>query len=219
MQRRIKYPKTLHIPWSPGITRDDGVIETTDYFQDKYVVVTEKLDGENTTLYRDGLHARSIEELTNHPSRTWIKAFHDSLRWHIPETWRICGENVFAKHSIHYTNLKTYFYVFSIWDGEECLGWDETVHWCKVLGLEPVPTIWHGVFDELMVKEAWKLYSIKNNPCEGFVIRNYNRFHLRDFQMNVAKYVRENHVQTSDHWINEPLVKNLLAKECAVGTF
>ena len=54
---RIKYPRTPHLPFSPGRSDDDiglGKVEFTGE-----VVVTEKLDGENTTLYHDYLHART----------------------------------------------------------------------------------------------------------------------------------------------------------------
>jgi hypothetical protein len=70
----VKYPRTYHLPWSPGQTRDDRVIESTDIFKGKEVVVTIKMDGENTTMYHDYIHARSIDS-GSHPSRTWIKNF------------------------------------------------------------------------------------------------------------------------------------------------
>jgi len=91
------------------------------------VVVTEKMDGENTTLYSDGLHARSVDS-RHHPSRAWIKAFHAQWRHLIPEGWRLCGENLFAQHSIHYERLPSYFMLFSIWDEHNhCLSWNETL--------------------------------------------------------------------------------------------
>lgn len=34
----------------------------------------------------------------------------------------------------------------------------------------------------------------------GVVIRNADSFPIDDFQKNVVKYVRENHVQTDSHW-------------------
>jgi hypothetical protein len=152
--------------------------------------------------------------MSSHPSRTWIKAFHGSLKWHIPTNWRICGENVFAKHSIHYQNLSTYFYVFSIWDGDKCLDWEETKHWCQVLGLETVPELFRGMYDESRIKEAWNFFNVwnKGDDIEGYVVRNSSSFDRKDFQSNVAKYVRKNHVQTSEHWLDEPLVKNELRK-------
>ena len=45
---------------------------------------------------------------------------------------------------------------------------------------------------------------------EGFVMRNTNSFRYLDFQKNVAKFVRKGHVQTDQHWMSKPVVKNLL---------
>jgi hypothetical protein len=43
----VKYPRTWHLPWSPGITKDDRVIPSCDQFVGKNIVVTVKMDGEN----------------------------------------------------------------------------------------------------------------------------------------------------------------------------
>ena len=67
----VKYPRTLHLPWSYG-TSDDKFLKDTLNFDDEEVVVTEKLDGENTTLYNDYIHARSLE-YDSHQSRNLIK--------------------------------------------------------------------------------------------------------------------------------------------------
>jgi hypothetical protein len=39
-------------------------------------------------------------------------------------------------------------------------------------------------------------------PCEreGIVSRNADEFAVVDFQQNVFKYVRKNHVKTDEHW-------------------
>lgn len=72
MTQRYKYPRTMHLPWSPGWTKDDRVLQTTEHFVGQEVVVTEKMDGENTTLARDYTHARSVSS-SNHVSRHWLK--------------------------------------------------------------------------------------------------------------------------------------------------
>ena len=104
----------MHLPWSPGLQNDDRVIESLDGFVGKRVIVTEKLDGENTTMYNDAIHARSIDG-RHHPSRDWVKGFHGSIKHLIHPLYRVCGENVYAEHSIHYNALKTYFYGFGLW--------------------------------------------------------------------------------------------------------
>lgn len=111
METRTKYPRTPHLPWSQGITPDDVKNTSVDCFMGKEVVVTEKMDGENTSLYRDGLHARSIDS-NNHPSRNWVKSFWATKMHDLPEGFRICGKNLYAQHSIPYTSLRSYFLLF-----------------------------------------------------------------------------------------------------------
>jgi hypothetical protein len=118
---RVPYPRTPHLPWSPGASADDVRARSLSGFVGREVVVTEKLDGENTTLYADGLHARSVDS-AHHPSRTWAKALQGRAGARIPAGWRVCGENVYARHSIPYDALDGYFYGFSVWDDRDrCL--------------------------------------------------------------------------------------------------
>lgn len=70
-----KYPRTYHLPWSKSCTDDDKVLQNINHFIGKEVIVTEKLDGENTSCYKDHIHARSIDS-NNHPSRNWLKIMH-----------------------------------------------------------------------------------------------------------------------------------------------
>src|SRR5680860_1154948 len=54
---RVKYPRTFHLPWSPGATADDRTMaDPDDAFGGAEVVVTEKVDGECTTLYLSLIH-------------------------------------------------------------------------------------------------------------------------------------------------------------------
>ena len=55
----IKYPRTPHLPTSPGLTNDDRIIKDLSLLERSQVVITEKMDGENTTISRDYIHARS----------------------------------------------------------------------------------------------------------------------------------------------------------------
>lgn len=199
--QRLKYPRTYHLPWS-NPTKDDRFIEDVSFFEGKEVVVTEKMDGENTTLYPFGLHARSVDS-GNHPSRTWVKKFWANISGDIPEGMRICGENVFAKHSIQYESLDSYFLGFSIWEGLRCLSWDETQEWFQLLEIKSVPVLFEGIYDPDFHK-SWK----ENDQKEGYVLRVKDEFRMKDFKKCVAKYVRKNHVQSSSHWSHERIVEN-----------
>ena len=208
---RVKYPRIPHLPWSSGRSDDDIALDSIEHFERLHdVVVTEKLDGENTTLYCDYLHARSLDSKT-HPSRDWIKQFHAKIRRDIPQDFRICGENLYAKHSIFYDALTTYFYVFAIFQEDTCLSWDETVEWSQLLGLETVPVLYRGQWDETAIKACWTGKSVFGKDQEGYVVRNANRFKFEDFRNNTAKYVRANHVTTDQHWMHEAIIPNQLA--------
>ena len=211
---KIKYPRTYHLPWSMGSTSDDKTLKDTSCFEGKNVVITEKMDGENSTLANDYYHARSLDS-RNHPSRSWIKQFHASIKNDIPEGWRICGENMYAKHSIEYDDLKSYFYCFSIWDDNNyCLSWDDTVEYCKLLGIEHVPVMYRiynwNTLGEPHYLEDHDVVGFDPAKQEGYVIRNSEKFHHRDFSSNVAKYVRANHVQTDTHWMHSEVIPNKL---------
>lgn len=210
---RVKYPRTYHLPWSPGVGKDDRVVTDLSHFEQQEVVVTLKMDGENTTMYRDGIHARSLE-YDPHPSRDWVKALHARIAHEIPETWRICGENLYAKHSIHYKQLASYFQVFSIWDGLRCLDWRDTVAYADVLGLRAVPEVFRGRWDRLTpgflegLGKSLTSEGVGGEECEGYVVRLASDFQYGAFRKSVAKYVRKNHVQTHGHWMRSHVTPN-----------
>ena len=206
-----KYPRTYHVPWSLGSSSDDKFIPSMDIFEGIEVVVTEKMDGENTSLYNDYLHARSLNT-RYHVSRDWVKLFHANMQFNIPEGWRICGENMFAKHSIAYEDLPSYFLGFSIWNENNlCLGWDETLDFFELLDVSPVKEVWRGIYDEKTIKEfTLEQNKINSDSIEGFVIRKADSFHYNDFKNSLVKFVRENHVQTDQHWTKQKITPNTL---------
>lgn len=55
----------------------------------------------------------------------------------------------------------------------------------------------------------WKIF--KRPETEGYVMRPADAFKLDDFNNNVVKWVRPNHVQTDEHWMNKEVEVNGLA--------
>ncbi|MFF3321328.1 RNA ligase family protein [Streptomyces sp. NPDC002889] len=212
---RTHYPRTPHLPWSPGATADDVRVAGLSGFLGREVVVTEKLDGENTTLYADGLHARSLDS-GHHPSRAWIKALHGRIAHGIPDGWRLCGENMYARHSIAYEDLDSLFYGFSVWDGEgRCLDWDQTVAFLRGLGV-PVPAVlWRGVFDR-RADRALRAMKLDTERQEGYVVRTVDGFGPQEFAARMAKWVRPGHVRTDTHWMHATVVENGLGPAAAL---
>ncbi len=199
---RVKQPRTYHLPWSQGIHDDDRVMSNIDRFIGQEVVVHEKLDGENSSCYNDFIHARSIDG-RHHPSRDWLKNHWAKFRHDIPQDWRVMIENLYAMHSVRYTDLKSYAYGFAIWnERNECMSWQESKEWLELLEIEPCPVLYEGIFDEKLIRG---LYVEERDWAtrEGYVIRIAGKFSYADYRHCVAKYVRKDHIQTAPHnWLN-----------------
>ncbi|MGR6918853.1 RNA ligase family protein [[Actinomadura] parvosata] len=208
---RVHYPRTPHLPWSPGVAPDDVRAGDLSGLRGREVVVTEKLDGENTTLYADGLHARSLDS-GHHPSRAWVKGLQGRVGGRIPQGWRVCGENMYARHSLAYHELDSWFYGFSVWAGDRCLDWDRTVAFLRGLGIPVPPVLWRGVFDER------ELRGLRVDPerQEGYVVRTAEGFGREEFAGRVAKWVRREHVRTDTHWMHATVVPNGLGAGAAL---
>ena len=181
------------------------------------MVITEKMDGENTSIYRDFIHARSIDS-KYHPSRTWVTGLQAGIGYLLEEDERICGENLYAKHSIAYTDLPSYFLAFSLWHDTWCLDWDYTEDRFKELGLVSVPVLYRGEFPEDLDKElgSWS-QKFREGKSEGYVIRTADGFDYSDFSKSVAKFVRRGHVQTDKHWMTSEIVSNKLMEKMQHG--
>lgn len=188
---RYKYPKTMLVPWSHKVTSDDVVHISMNRFKNIEVVITEKLDGESTSIYSDyDYHARSINS-SEHPSHGRVKGYVYPKIPMLPDGWRICGENCVALHTMKYDELPAPFFVYSIWNEKnQCLSWPKTEAWCEKLGLETVPVLYKGQFDLEKIKKCYTGESVFGGEQEGYVIRNMGCFHYDEFQQNLAKYVR-----------------------------
>lgn len=207
-----KYPRTYHLPYSKGSTNDDKKLSDDLDFVNQEVIITEKIDGENCNLTNDRIWARSVDS-KDHPSRNWVQQFWNQIKHEIPDGFRICGENVYAKHSIFYDSLPSYFLVFSIWNGKECLSWSDTLDYCSMLGLYVAPVLYQGVYSRKIIEQLMLEKSLYGAEREGVVVRKPNAFHFDEFPKNVCKNVREKHVRTSKHWMKEKIIPNILKFE------
>jgi hypothetical protein len=201
-QPRFKYPRTFHLPYSLKKGPDDKALSSDDIFTGKQVIVTEKMDGENTTIYNDYLHARSIDSEWDE-SKRWLDRLRAIITHDIPPGWRLCGENLFYKHTIPYTHLETLFYIYSIWDeNNNCLSWKQTLEWCNLLRVKPIPVIYDGIYSQQAIIQAFNEYSTSaHDPVEGFVVRRADGFSYKEFSGSVAKFVSNRfQINTTKHW-------------------
>lgn len=211
----IKYQSTPYLTFSEHFNgNEEKCIIDTERFIRLPCVITEKMDGSNVCLTRDKVTARNGDNAT-HKSFDMLKALHSKIQKQIPKNKQIFGEWLYAKHSIHYNELKAYFQVFGVYDQLQELweSWAYTVELALNLGLTTVPileeTTKHNIhsFMHAVTEQAEKV--IKNGG-EGVVVRSIYPFHYGQFFMNIGKYVRQNHVQTSQHWSTGPIIKNNL---------
>lgn len=200
-----KYNRTYHLPWSPGATSDDKISQDVSSLIGVDIVITEKLDGSNSSITNKGVYARSHVDFSKNP---WDKEIWDI--WHrikgdLSEGVFLFGENMAGIHSIEYTNLTSYFYLFGVRDNNIWVPWESVEEYAFLLDLPTAPVLFKGIVSsekelkdltESLVKNPSKL----GGTIEGIVVRNAGMFHNDDFAENVMKWVRPNHVQTDVHW-------------------
>ena len=203
-----KYGRTYHLPISPGATSDDKILTSLEGVTGADIVVTEKMDGENTTIHALGIHARSPDS-RYHPSRDWVKAFAAGISPQLAEGERIVGENLFARHSLGYHALPSYFLGFAwIVDGV-IQDWEATLNRFAALGVTPVKTLYRGPYRPQLFEELAE--ALDTTQQEGFVVRAAAAFAETEMPRFLGKYVRAGHVQSEQHWMNAPMVPNGLA--------
>lgn len=214
-----KYNRTYHFSWSEGAQNDDRISEDVSGLLDTPILITEKIDGSNTSLEAEGCFARTHSGPPAHLSFDGLKALHGSVKQLIPKGIQIFGEWVYAKHSIEYSELPGYFMMFNVRDLNYGDGmwasWEEIQEWAHLLDVPTVPVLFQGVIHS--EKELQKLvHSFMTQPStcggikEGTVVRTADAFQDKDFSKYMRKFVRKNHVQTSEHWKNQEIVKNKL---------
>ncbi len=198
-----KYPRTYHFPFSEGATSDDRVQSQWQGILAHELVLTEKLDGENSCIKSNGVYARSHGAVNRNP---WAKPVWDI--WdrvgHSLGDLHVFGENMYAVHSLEYTGLAHYFYVFGIRDGETWLSWAEVEAYAELLDLPVVPVIQQGLLNEKTLQTCIEQQQCNGSrlggASEGVVCRVADAFTNAAFSESVLKYVRKNHVQTDQHW-------------------
>lgn len=198
---RFKYPSTAHLPFSQSVSEDDYTIakEGLEFLQSGIeLIVTEKMDGGNISLYRDGFHSRSLDATSQH----WdyrSKAEWAARRFLIPEDIRLSGESMAARRSVGYENLPAATILFGAWREKALLAWDEFTALANEAMLPTVPVLYRGTnFDDAV--KAWRDSGRTEEDSEGFVIRYAGEIALEDFPKRLGKWVRMNHVRTSADW-------------------
>ncbi len=204
----MKYPRSYHLYFSPGATSDDRIAISTDSLINTEIIITEKMDGSNTAIMNKGVYGRSHGDYTQN---AWDRPMWDLwnlIKRDIDDGLYLFGENMYGIHSIEYTKLKSYFYLFGIRSDDVWLSWSTIEEYSYLLNIPTVPVLFKGIVKS--DSELRKLVEdLSNQPSalgglrEGIVVRNANEFHNDNFSTNLMKWVRKDHVTTTIHWTRD----------------
>jgi len=189
---------------SANIQNGDRILENIDNLINKEVITTEKVDGGNTCIHQGQVYARSANEPTKHASFDFIKTNY-LWRFNAFEDLIFYCENMYAIHSIEYSNLQSYLYILGIRYEDTWLSWVDTVDISNYISIPAVPFISQKVFrskQDLYSYVLEELYkpSLLGGMREGVVIRNASEFNYEHFDINVAKAVSNKFINVNQDW-------------------
>lgn len=218
--------------------RDDTGLTSVESLLDIPLVTTIKMDGSNTMLVadtEDPVRARNGRDAEHQSFDQLKQAYWDrNVYENLPDHLQVFGENMYAKHSIHYgcpgigcgcaernqgPVVDDLFLVFGVYDTrfDLWLSWFETEAVADQIGFETVPTM-HGhdrnesqQFDDgqkFVVNYTDIAEDVVDHGHEGIIVRSMYPFHYGQFGEKLGKYVRPNHVQTDEHWSYQDTVEN-----------
>jgi len=186
------------MPWSKWATNDDKIATTVDKLIGVPIVLTEKMDGSNTSLEREGCFSRSHAGAPTHASFDLLKAIHSHIKMAIDPGLQLFGEWCFARHSIEYSELPSYFFLFGIRDVNENIWyhWEDVQCYANLISAVTVPILFEGVVSS--EKELQQLVeSFMNQPSacggirEGVVARVQREFKDNEFSSGKPSYLFE----------------------------
>ncbi len=197
-----KYPRTYHLPYSPGGTKDDKRLESASHFVGRLVVILEKMDGGNGCMTREACFSRSHSGNTHNPIFDPAKSMWATKQWNIEVALSIFFEWLFYTHSIHYASLPAPAMIFGArYDETEVwMSWEDVCIYATCLELPTVPVLWAGMIEsEEQLQELVETFASEPSACggerEGVVVRLADAFEDDNFQSSVAKWVRSSHIQ------------------------
>jgi hypothetical protein len=202
---KTKYPRSYHLPYSPGAKNDDRINNDVSFLIGKEIILSEKLDGSNTAFSNIGVFGRSHAEPSRNSWDVKMWELYELIKSSIDEDLFIFGENMYGIHSIEYSELTSYFYMFGIRYKDVWLSWDEIEEYSYLLNIPTVPVLFKGIVNsekelENLVKDLSSKPSCLGGVREGVVVRLKDSFNDDNFSNSLLKYVRKDHVTTDQHW-------------------
>lgn len=216
-----KYPKTYHLAGSKGIEDTDSVPFSA--ILNTKLVIEEKVDGSCVGIAFD--QGKPIIKHRNQDVRgeqwdllkAWVSEHEEELYDKLEERYIMYGEWLYARHTISYDCLPSYFLEYDIFDtlsgkflstpNRKLLLANTSVTSVKVLATECFRIPQDIV--KLFGQSNYRL----NGPMEGLYLK------LEDSEKVVSRYkyidkgFLDQILSSGTHWMSRTLVKNLLGDD------
>lgn len=183
------------------------------------VIITEKMDGANVGIirYRDTFHLQKRGSLvgdSEHAQFNFFKAWsynnYDKIM-QIPKGTVLYGELMYAKHTIFYDRLPSYFLAFA-WlnkGNNKYYKWEEMKNLCDNIGLHTVPLIHQGYVDRMELFDMIpKVSSYGSMMAEGIVVWN----HKKGMRGKVVRPEFQKSMDDEGYWMRRPVTQNEVIK-------
>ena len=105
------------------------------------ILKNEKIDGSNTAFSNRAVFGRSHVEPTKNSWDVKMWELHSRIKSDIEDEMFIFGENMYGVHSIEYSELTSYFYIFGIRYKNTWLSWDDVEEYSYLLDIPTVPVL------------------------------------------------------------------------------
>ncbi|VBB18761.1 dual specificity phosphatase [Yasminevirus sp. GU-2018] len=218
----IKFPRTKHMYNLGGASRDDLILSDVDIKKllNVLLYIEEKIDGANM-----GLSIKNYKIVAQNRSHYVSSAYHPQFklldRWietHMKDLFDVLedeskilyGEWVYAKHSIHYTDLPDYFVAYDLYDIAEQRFYSRPrlEKLLEKTSIKIVPLVKSDVFKTVddIVSLVRSKSAFYDGPIEGVYIRQCGENWLNDR----CKIVRNDFICGNVHWTKNILIVNKL---------
>lgn len=216
------YPRVPHLVAGRG-SRDDLVLgesEVADLMADD-VVIEEKVDGANVTLWIDDSQVRcalrsGVGAMDRAgqlgPLRAWLAAHDEALRTILGPVDALYAEWMFVSHTVVYERLPTYLVVLDVWRADDGFASiDDRDAACRATEMVTPPMVWRGVpgtvdrVEHLFGPSAWS-----SAPMEGLVVRR-----VAPGEPRLAKLVRTGFDRLDDEAWQRGRPRNRLTEEAS----
>jgi hypothetical protein len=199
------YPRTPHL-WPPAGSTGRLVVPREDVpeWLSEPVVVEEKLDGANVSLWLDPATGR-VEVASRGGAgaqdragqlgrlRAWVADRQEALTGLLADGWVLYGEWLWLEHGIRYDRLPDWLIALDLWHADRGFApLDKRDIRCREAGLARPPRLFQGaVRDEGRLRQLLAGSALSSDrPAEGLVLRRADG--------RRCKLVAAGHVRRSD---------------------